>query len=52
MPAQRTCVVALMAGAKVDVIDSKLEEDDMMGDDTKMDYGNAKTVPTPAPKLK
>jgi hypothetical protein len=52
LPAQRTCPVALMAGAEVDVMDSEPEEDDLMGDDTTMDDGNAETVPTPAPKLK
>jgi hypothetical protein len=33
-------------------MDSEPEEDDLMSDDTKMDDGNAETVPTPAPKLK
>jgi hypothetical protein len=52
LPAQRTCPIALMPGAEVDVMDSEPEEDDLMGDDTTMDDGNAETVPTPAPKLK
>jgi hypothetical protein len=52
LPAQRTCPVALMAGAEVDAMDSEPEEDDLMDDDTTMDDGNAETVPTPAPKLK
>jgi hypothetical protein len=33
-------------------MDSELEEDDLMDDDTKMDDGNAKIVPTPMSKLK
>jgi hypothetical protein len=41
LSAQRTCPIALMVGAEVDVMDSELEEDDMMGDDTTMDDGNA-----------
>jgi hypothetical protein len=41
-----------MAGTKVDAMDSELEEDDLMDDDTTMDDGNAETVPTPVPKLK
>ena len=41
-----------MAGTKVDAMDSELEEDDLMDDDTTMDDGNADNVPTPAPKLK
>jgi hypothetical protein len=41
-----------MAGVEFDVMDSKLEEDDLMVDDTTMDDGNAETVPTPMPKLK
>jgi hypothetical protein len=52
LPAQRTCPVAFMAGAEVDVMNSEPEEDDLMGDDTTMDDGNAETLPTPAPKLK
>jgi hypothetical protein len=52
LPAQRTCPVAFMAGAEVDVMDSEPEEDDLMADDTTMDDGNAETLPTPAPKLK
>jgi hypothetical protein len=52
LPAQRTCPVALMVGAEVDAMDSELEEDDLMDDDTTMDDGNAETVPTPVPKLK
>jgi hypothetical protein len=52
LPAQRTCPVALMAGAEVDLMDSEPEEDDLMDDDTTMDNGNAETVPTPVPKLK
>jgi hypothetical protein len=41
-----------MAGAKVDVMDFKLEEDDLIDDDTTMDDGNAKIVPTHVLKLK
>jgi hypothetical protein len=52
LSAQRTCPVALMFGTEVDVMDSESEEDDLMGDDTTMDDGNAETVPTPARKLK
>jgi hypothetical protein len=52
LPAQRTCPVAFMVVAEVDVMDSKPEEDDMIVDDTTMDDGNAETLPTPAPKLK
>ena len=52
LPSQRTCALALMAGAEVDVMNSELEEDDLMGDDMTMDDGNEKTLPTPAPKLK
>jgi hypothetical protein len=33
-------------------MDSEPEKDDLMGDDTTMDDGNAEIVPTPAPKLK
>ena len=33
-------------------MDSETEEDDLMGDDMKMDDGNVETLPTPAPKLK
>jgi hypothetical protein len=52
LPAQRTCPVAFMAVAEVDVMNSELEEDDVMGDDTTMDDGNAENIPTHAPKLK
>ena len=52
LPAQRTNPIAFMAGAEVDVMDSEPEEDDLMGNDTTMDDGNAETVPTPTPKLK
>jgi hypothetical protein len=41
-----------MVGVEVDVMDSNSEEDDQMGNDTAMDDGNAKTIPTPTPKLK
>jgi hypothetical protein len=33
-------------------MDSESEEDDSIADDMTMDDGNAKTLPTPAPKLK
>jgi hypothetical protein len=49
--AQRTCPVSLMAGTEIDAMDSELEEDDLMDNDTTMDDGNAETVPTPVPKL-
>jgi hypothetical protein len=52
LPTQRTCLVPFMAGADVDVMNFKPKEDDLMGDDTTMDDGNAETLPTPAPKLK
>jgi hypothetical protein len=52
LPAQRTDPFALMVGADIDVMDSELEEDDLMGDDMTMDDGNAETLPTPTPKLK
>jgi hypothetical protein len=52
LPAQRTCPVALMVGAEVDVMDFEPEEDDLMDDDMTMDDVNAETVPTPVPKLK
>jgi hypothetical protein len=41
-----------MVGAEVDVMNSELEEDDLMGDDMTMDDGNAKTLPTYVPKFK
>jgi hypothetical protein len=40
-----------MVGAEVDAMDSEPEEDDLMDDDMTMDDGNAKTIPTPVPKL-
>jgi hypothetical protein len=52
LPAQTTCPPALMVGVKVDAIDFKLEEDDLMDDDMTMDDGNVDIVPTPVPKLK
>ena len=52
MPAQRTYPVAFMVVAEVDAMNSRLEEDDLMGDDTEMDDGNAENLPTPATKLK
>jgi hypothetical protein len=52
LPAQRTCPIALMAGAEVDAMDSEPEEDDLMDDDATMDDGNVDIVPTPTPKLK
>jgi hypothetical protein len=52
LPAQTNCLPALMAGAEVDAIDFKPEEDDLMDDDTTMDDGNADIFPTPSPKLK
>jgi hypothetical protein len=45
LPAQRTYPIALMVGAEVDVMDSELEEYDLMDDDTTMDDGNADIVP-------
>jgi len=41
-----------MPVAEVDAMNSEPEEDDMMDNDTTMDDGNAKNLPTPAPKLK
>jgi hypothetical protein len=52
LPAHRTCPLAFMAVAEVDVMNSEPEEDDLMGDDTTMHDGNAENLPTPAPKLK
>ena len=52
LPVQRTSPVTFMAGAQVDVMDSEMEEDDLMGNDTTMDDGNVETLPTHAPKLK
>jgi len=49
---QTTRSVALMPDAEFDAMDSELEEDDLMDDDTKMDDGNAETVPILTPKLK
>jgi hypothetical protein len=52
LPAHRTCPVAFMVVAEVDVMNSELEEHDLMGDDMAIDAGNAKNLPTLAPKLK
>jgi hypothetical protein len=52
LAAQRTCPVGFMPVAEVDAMNSEPEEDDLMDDDTTMDDGNAKNLPTPAPKLK
>lgn len=52
LPTQKTCLVALIADTEVDVMDSELEEDDLMGDDMTMDDGNVETIPTPVPKFK
>jgi hypothetical protein len=52
LPAHKTCPVAFMVEAQVDVMNSETEEDDMIVDDTAMDDGNAQNLPTPAPKSK
>jgi hypothetical protein len=52
LAAQRTCPVAVMPIAELYAMNSKPEEDDLMDDDTTMDDGNEKNIPTPGPKLK
>jgi hypothetical protein len=52
LPSHRTCLVAFMASTKVVIMNFEPEEDDLMGDDTEMDDGNAENLPTPTPKLK
>jgi hypothetical protein len=52
LPTQRTYPVAFMVGVEVDVMKSEPEEDDLIGDDTTMDDGNTKTLPTSVPKFK
>jgi hypothetical protein len=49
---QRTCPVAVIAIVEVDAMNFEPKEDDLMGDDTTMNDGNAENLPTPAPKLK
>jgi hypothetical protein len=52
LPAQITFPVSFMADTEVDVMDFEMEEVDLMVEDTKMDDGNAETLPTLVPKLK
>jgi hypothetical protein len=52
LAAQRTCPLAVMTVTELYAMNFKLEEDDLMDDDTTMDDGNAENIPTLGPKLK
>ena len=52
LPTHRTWPLSFMVVPEVDVMNFEQEVDDLVGDDTTMNDGNAENLPTPSAKLK